>query len=80
MRINLNTVITLENNEKYIVLNETVYDDNKYYLVMGIDDNNQVIQSKVAIIKEIVEDDLYIEKINDSNLISELTKALKEQN
>ena len=38
MGLRTNTIITLENNEKYVVLNETMYGGTKYFLVMGIDD------------------------------------------
>ena len=38
MGLKTNTIITLENNEKYVVLNETMYGGTKYFLVMGIDE------------------------------------------
>lgn len=77
--IRTNTIITLENKERYLVLNETNYQDNHYFLVMGMDANKEVISSKVAIFKEHKKDDIYIEKIEDSNLIMELTKQMKSQ-
>lgn len=77
--IKTNTIITLENNERYLVLNETNYQDGHYFLVMGIDKNKEVISSKVAIFKEHKKDDIYVEKIEDSNLIMELTKQMKSQ-
>lgn len=77
--IRTNTIITLENNEQYLVLNETSYQDGHYFLVMGIDKNKEVISSKVAIFKGYNKDGIYIEKIEDSNLIMELTKQMKSQ-
>ena len=80
MEIKVNTIITLENGEKYVVLNETMYQNNKYYLVMGMDDNKEVIQSKVAIFEQVkINEDVYVEKVNDSKLIIELTNLLKSQ-
>ncbi len=80
MEIKVNTIITLENGEKYVVLNETMYQNNKYYLVMGMDENKEVIQSKVAIFEQVkINEDVYVEKVNDSKLIIELTNLLKSQ-
>lgn len=77
--IRTNTIITLENKERYLVLNETNYQDGYYFLVMGIDENKEVISTKVAIFKEHIKEEIYIEKIEDSNLIMELTKQMKSQ-
>ena len=78
MNISENVIIVLENQERYIVLNEIHYEEDKYYLLMGIDNNNDVISSKVVFIKTINDnDDLYVIKINDEQLIKNLTKVLK---
>ncbi len=80
MKIEVNSIVTLENLESYVVLSETFYQENKYYLMMGLDENKEVISSKVAIFKEeIVESDSYVTQIKDPNLIAVLTKLLKEQ-
>ena len=55
MKLEINTIITLENGEKYVVLNETLYEDSKYFMVMGIDDEKQIIPTRVAIFKEVIE-------------------------
>ena len=77
--IRTNTIITLENKERYLVLNETNCRDGQYFMVMGIDENKEVISTKVAIFKEHIKEEIYIEKIEDSNLIMELTKQMKSQ-
>lgn len=78
MNISENVIIVLENQERYIVLNEINYEEDKYYLLMGIDNNNDVISSKVVFIKTISDnDDLYVIKNNDEQLIKNLTKVLK---
>ena len=80
MKVQINSIITLSNNEKYMVLNETVYENNHYFLVMGVDDNHEILSSKVAIFKEEVENnETYVSKVLDSKLIIELTKLLKSQ-
>ena len=75
-----NTIITLENNEQYMVLNQTEYEGFSYYLVMGLDQNKEIIENNVAIFKEEIDNnDVYIEKVEDSKLIIELTKKLKAE-
>ena len=80
MEIKSNTIITLENDERYMVLNETTYEQEKYYLVMGVDQNKEIIQSKVAIFKEEQENnETNVTKVEDSNEIVKLTQEFKEQ-
>ena len=55
MGLKTNTIISLENNEKYVVLNETMYGGVKYFLVMGVDDERNVIPTNVAIVEEIID-------------------------
>ena len=49
MKIRTNTIITLENNEQYMVLNQTEYEGSSYYLVMGLDQNKEIIENIVSI-------------------------------
>ena len=80
MKIQINSIITLSNEEQYMVLNEANYENNRYFLVMGIDQNKEIISSKVAIFKEEIDQkDVYVSKVEDSKLIIELTKLLKSQ-
>ncbi|MBR1679206.1 MAG: hypothetical protein IJ772_01790 [Bacilli bacterium] len=76
----INTIITLDNQEKYMVLNSTVYENSNYYLVMGMDENNEVISSKVAIFKAENEgEDIYVTKVEDNDLMVTITNLLKSQ-
>lgn len=80
MGLKTNTIISLENNEKYVVLNETMYGGTKYFLVMGVDENKDVIPSNVAIIEEIIEgNETYVERVKDPELVIILTRILKSQ-
>ncbi|MCR5787630.1 MAG: hypothetical protein K6G37_00840 [Bacilli bacterium] len=80
MKIELNAIIRLNNNEKYIVLNELNYENNLYYLTMGVIKDNEVDSSKVVILCEKHDKDgYYVEKVIDSDLMLELTKQFKEQ-
>ncbi|MCI8394625.1 MAG: hypothetical protein HFH86_04020 [Bacilli bacterium] len=80
MRININTIITLENETRYVVLNGTEYQGKKYFLVMEVDEKKEVIPENVAIMEEIFDGfETFVERINDSNLIIALTNVLKTQ-
>lgn len=80
MGLKTNTIISLANNEKFVILNETLYGGKKYFLVMGVDENKDVIPNKVAIIEEIIDgQDTYINKVSNPDLIVTLTRILKAQ-
>ncbi len=80
MGLEVNTIITLSNNEKYVVLNETLYSGKKYFLTMGVDEKKEVQTDNVAIFEEELEGlDTYVKKVTDSELMIKLTSLLKEQ-
>lgn len=80
MQIQINSIITLENQMKYVVLNQTIYQNHNYFLVMEVDQNKEVVPTNVAIIESIFDGkDTYVEKITDSDLIITLTNILKAQ-
>ena len=80
MSLRTNTIISLENNEKYVVLNETMYGGTKYFLVMGVDENKDIIPTNVAIVEEIIDgQDTYVDRVKDPELIIILTGILKSQ-
>ena len=80
MGLRTNTIITLENNEKYVVLNETMYGGTKYFLVMGIDDKLEMVPNKVKILEEIIDGaDIYVVTVTDTTFILILNRFLKAQ-
>ena len=80
MGLKINTIITLANSEKYVLLNETMYGGIKYFLVMGVDEKKNVIPTNVAIVEEIIDGgDTYVDKVRDPELIIILTRILKSQ-
>jgi hypothetical protein len=57
-----------------------MYGGTKYFLVMGVDENKDVIPSNVAIIEEIIEgNETYVERVKDPELVIILTRILKSQ-
>ena len=81
MGLSTNTIVVLENKERFIILNQTMYTGKKYFLAMGIDEKKELITSKVVILEEIVSGlDLYVEKVTDQETIKVLTRLFKAQN
>ena len=80
MGLKPNTIISLENDEKYVVLNETIYGGIKYFLVMGVDKKKNVIPTNVAIVEEVIDGaDIYVDRVRDPELLIILTRILKSQ-
>ena len=80
MALKTNTIISLENDEKYVVLNETMYGGVKYFLVMGVDDNKDIIPNKVKILEEMIKGaEVYVKAVTDPEMIIILTRILKSQ-
>ena len=83
MRLNLNTIIHLEDDETFVLLSETEYEGGRYFLAMGVDEENEVIPHKVAILEEQIEygdggeAEIYVDRVTDPELVVLLTGILK---
>ena len=80
MKLELNKIAKLNNDEKFIILNHINKDGKDYYLTMGIIKDNEIDSSKVVILEELKDKNgYYVQKVIDSDLLLELTKLFKEQ-
>ncbi|MBR1416969.1 MAG: hypothetical protein IJ572_04050 [Bacilli bacterium] len=80
MGLKINTIISLASNEKFVLLNETMYGGIKYFLAMGVDDNKDIIPNKVKILEEMIKGtDVYVKAVTDPEMIIILTRILKSQ-
>lgn len=80
MKLELNAIARLNNDEKYIILNHINEDNRDFYLTMGIIKDTEIDSSKVVILEEIKDEEgYYVEKVIDSDLLLKLTKLFKEQ-
>lgn len=80
MNLKINEIITLENKQKFVLLNETLYNDKIYFQAMEVTENKEVIPNNVAIFEQIIEQDVtYVEKINNPKLIEILTQQFQTQ-
>ena len=82
MSLKINTIIHLEDEEKFVLLSETEYDGGHYFLAMGGDEEKEVIPEKVAILEEIIEEEdggeaVYVDRVTDPELVVILSGILK---
>ena len=82
MKLTINTIIHLEDEEKFVLLSETEYDGGHYFLAMGVDEEKEVIPEKVAILEEIIEEEdgedaIYVDRVTDPEQVTILTGILK---
>ena len=66
------TIITLEDNKKYFVLDEINYNEKDYALIINVDN-----QSDIKIIEKTSNEDLF--EVEDETLVNELKSKFKEE-
>lgn len=78
--LKVNTIIKLRNNDSYVILNTTKYQEQNYFLIMGLDENGEVIPTKVLIITETIQNNkTFINIVEDRDTIIKVTELFKEQ-
>lgn len=77
----INNIIELDNNEKYLVLNQAIYQNKNYFLVVKVTDNEEDVLDDFKLLEEIQEDgERKVVIVTDEKTIDLLTKYLKPQN
>ena len=80
MEINLHTVLTLEDDEKYVVVAKIEYEGNYYDYLLQLTDDEEDVTDQVEIVKEEKEnDEIYIDEIIDEELLKKLTPLFQKQ-
>ena len=80
MENRINSILELENGEKYVVLNQAVYQDRNYYLVAQTTDDENDITGDIKFCEETKEDGIIaIKLVKDTKLIALLAKYFKPQ-
>lgn len=72
MGLEVNTIITLENNEVYKIVNETFYNGKKYFLANEVTSN-----SRIVLEEELNGLDVYVRKVLDKGMYSDIISLLK---
>ncbi len=80
MELKINSIVVLDDQSRYILLNKLTKDNHNYFLTMGVDKEKNIIPDIVAILEEnIVNGEIFVSKVEDYNLIVELTRLFKNQ-
>ena len=73
----INSIIELDNNEKYVVLNQAIYQGTNYLLVARITDDEQDLLNEIKICEEKLQDGVIgIKLVTDPKMIELLAKYL----
>ncbi|MDD4187553.1 MAG: hypothetical protein PHX04_02145 [Bacilli bacterium] len=69
----IDTIVTLEEKEKYYLADMTIQNDVKYFLANKLDDNEDLMKES-CIFEEVLDgDDIYLDEVLDINKIKYLT-------
>lgn len=80
INIGLHTVLTLDDNEKYIVVAKAIYEGNSYDYLLQLSADGEEVTEQVAVVKEEKEDNrLYIVEVNDQHQIDQLAPLFCKQ-
>ena len=80
MENRINSILELANDEKYVVINQAIYQDTNYFLVAKITDDEQDLVGDLKIVEEKMKDGIIgLEIVKDPKLIELLSKYLTPQ-
>lgn len=76
----INSILELANNEKYVVLNQAIYQGTNYLLMARISEDEQEVLNEIKICEEKLQDGVIgVQLVTDTKLIDLLTKYLIPQ-
>lgn len=71
----INNILTLDNDEKYIVLNQALYQNKNYFLVAKVTDDEEDVLDEFKLLEEIeINGEKALQLVNDKKVIELLTK------
>lgn len=71
----INSIITLDNDEKYIVLNQAVYQGKNYYFVARVTDDEEEVTEEFKLLEATeVNGEKALQLVTDEKVINLLTK------
>ncbi len=73
MKVGKNQLITLDDGQKYIVTEEKMYENNKFYLLAGVLEDESDLNNKFQIAREVLfEGGTYLEEVDDPELLNKV--------
>ncbi len=77
MENRINSVLELANGEKYVVINQAIYEGKNFYLVGKTTDDEEDLTGEIKIVEEVMQDGvLGIRIVNDPKILELLVKYL----
>ena len=76
----IDDLIVLDDNRRYTLLQSTEEAGEKYYLAIGVDEEENPDYKDMVIFKECNDDDgIYVETVTDESLINKLSKIFEKK-
>ena len=77
MENRINSVLELANGEKYVVINQAIYQNKNYYLVGKTTDDEEELTGEIKVVEEVMQDNtLGVRIVKDPKLLDLLIKYL----
>ncbi len=77
MENRINSVLELANGEKYVVINQAIYQNKNYFLIAKTTDDEEDLTGDIKIVEEILKDNMLgIKVVTDTKLLELLIKYL----
>lgn len=74
----INSVITLDNDEKYVVLNQAIYQGKNYFFVAQVTSDEEDVLDEFRLLEETeYNGEKSLQLVTDANIIDLLTKYFK---
>lgn len=76
----INSIITLDNNEKYIVINQAIYQGKNYFLVAKVTEDEEEVTDEIKFLQSTeIDGKNALELVTDEKIIELLSKYFKPQ-
>jgi hypothetical protein len=74
----INHILTLDNDQKYMVLNQAIYQNKNYFLVVKVTENEEEVLDEFKLLEETeVNGEKAVMVVKDEKIIQLLTKYFK---
>jgi len=71
--MNIETIVTLEDNERYYLVDETVVQGTKYFLANMLDDKDNLTDKSVIFEEKKEGDDIFVDVVKEQKLFNYIT-------
>ena len=73
MKVGKNQLVTLDDGKKYIITEEKVFENNKFYLLAGVLEDESDLNNEFQVAREVIfEGDTYLEEVDDPELLNKI--------